>query len=115
MSVTKYKVGQSVVVHWHDRYRTDRDFVITRVGRKWVYLQDDYRFDAESMVIDGGRYPSPGRVYESREVYEAAAALQDKWSAMRFRVERTYTPPTGVTIEDIEQAARLLGIDLEKQ
>lgn len=92
------------------------EVTVERVGRKWAYLagpyglRDDFRIDIDTLQIDRRGPFSLGRVYASREEWEAINARRKMWE--RFRGNVPFHPPTGVGTDDIRKAAALLGIDL---
>lgn len=115
----KLVVGQIVYIAWnYNRTRRNGIFPaqIEKIGRKWVTLSNGYRFDRSDvrMDLDGAGYSSPGRVYLSSEEYEAEKALGLAWMSLRRHVDRLYSPPSGITLEAIQQATALLGFETEK-
>ena len=77
---------------------------ITKVGRKWITLEDadryPTRFDAKTHRIDGGQYSSPGRVYASKEEYRETTEKQDLWRNFCSRLP--LTAPEHISIFNIE-------------
>ena len=111
----KFEVGQKVVVVFNER-RNERieEFEVTKIGRVWAQISAggayEYRFNLESLLIDGGQYMSPGRIYLSREEYETEKATEGVWKVFRECVDRTWKPE--ISVEKIREAAKILGIDL---
>lgn len=101
-----FKVGQTLwyVPRWNGN---SREVTIQKVGRVWLTLSNGERCDMKLMV-NGNQSPN-GRVYLSREAYEAEQALRKAWSAFAMLV-RGHRQPDGVTIEKIKQASALLGL-----
>lgn len=115
------KVGDPVWVAWSTRGRGVglRQYVVTKVGRKWAeYADPDYlrsvvsRFDVVSLEIDGRSYSSPGRVWLSPDDWQRAADAQQAWTALYRAVTGAYKPT--VTADDIRKAATLLGLELKE-
>jgi hypothetical protein len=106
-----YQIGQTVCVVETLRHEPRvRDATIVKLGRKWAVLSDKCgRFDILTGDLDGGTYSSRGRVYPSREAYEQEQALFKEWSKLTERVRRSYRPPSGVTLEDIQTFLQRLG------
>lgn len=88
------KVGDKLFVQYYARRFSERDNggleTITKVGRKWVYLNSGYRFerDAENkmMLIDGKGFSSPGRVWMCEGDYKAYLSKVAMWRKIRERV-----------------------------
>lgn len=113
MSAKKFYVGQ---VLWYVPFKgygrgSPGEVTVKSVGRKWVTLSDNDRFDANTMLVDGRGYSSPGRLWLSKEEQEAHADLHNAWRAMRKHFDGLSYAPEGVTLNDIQQARKLLRID----
>jgi hypothetical protein len=110
----EYKVGAQV---WFvPRYGgPGQELTVTKVARKWVTLGngrhiDRYRVELGSDQVDGGEFSSPGKVWESREVWDAHNKLEQVWDAtMEELRKRYYRLPEGVSVEHIQQIRRILG------
>ena len=107
-------VGDTVWLVWNDRRRGEH--VVSKVGRKWVYICDGhYRFDVDTWRVDGGKCSSLATVYESKKACEKEESLENAWRQFAENVRRQHgAVPSGATEETIEQAAKLLGIWSEK-
>jgi len=57
---------------------------------------------------------SPGRAYVSEDAYRAETALNDAWAALRDTVSAHYQAPEGMTLEQIAEAGRVLGLTLKR-
>jgi hypothetical protein len=84
---------------------------VLTVGKKWAELEgvrsriDIKTLEAESAVTG----LSPGKCYLSHAEHAAQLALEDSWKSLRQKVEHhTWRAPPGVTLEQIEQATRIL-------
>ncbi|MFN7927898.1 MAG: hypothetical protein U0Y68_08115 [Blastocatellia bacterium] len=86
-----------------------RELTIEKIGRKWATTAYE-RVDLETLRVDGGQYGSPGQCYLSREAYETHQVTMRTW--MNF-CQRLTPTRTRATLEQIQQAAALLGISLE--
>lgn len=80
-----FSVGQVVFVVYHTYSRVNplrySELKVEKVGRTWVTLDGGDRFglhDDGRHYLDGGQYSSPGRVYRSREEYEAEKKRDDE-------------------------------------
>ena len=103
-------VGQRLWFVYEDHRRGEpREITVIKVGRKWAQLSNYYRIDINTMVVDGGVYPSPGKCYESQKHYEYCCAANKLWDATRNGMR--YVVPVGVTLNDIKQARKLLGLE----
>ncbi len=109
-----FKVGQRVYrLTYNNLSGNLHPDIVTKVGRKWISLQNDRRFDAETLKMDGSNTGyGPGRVYLSAETYRDECALSQAWNEVRSLVAGSYSTPDGVTPEAINQALTLLGLKL---
>jgi|GEM_PF-2459142 len=89
-----------------------RDVVVLSIGRKWAYISDghDARIDLKTLVRDSGEYSPRGQIYLSQAVYEAEVKMNADWRSFRQQIDVLYSPPAGISHEDIAQIRRLLGI-----
>jgi hypothetical protein len=107
-----WEVGMEVCVVYTLNVRGDptpRTETITKVGRKWITLGDDYRqarFDAETMRIDGGTYSSPGRVYANEEDYRSTTLKEKLWQDLYIRL--TSQAPDHFTVDDVKSIRSLV-------
>jgi len=102
------KVGDTL---WCVRYHRTRDgyaTIVTKVGKRWIYFDNGRSRCDLNGVIDGGDYSSPGTCYPSKEFFDAECVLKAEWDTFRTKVDRTRSVPNGVTVEQIQQASRLL-------
>ena len=109
--------GDTVWLVWNESRRgAPQEAVVLMVSRKWVYIDNGYyRFDVDTWRVDGGGYPSPATIYESKETREKEESIENAWRRFAENVRNQYgTVPSGATEEAIEQAAKLLGIWSEK-
>lgn len=103
------EVGQQLWWVWTEKRRGDNKYVtVTKIGRKWVYVDKGYRLDPLTMRVDGEGYTSPATCYLSKEEYEKKRDLEAAWNGLRSRLRDAWAAPKGVTKEDVLQAARLL-------
>ena len=108
-------VGQVV---WVERNRkpAGEEATVTKVGRKWADVSGGHgrRFDIETWDLDGGRYSSPGNVYPCRDAREKEISRIRAWRNLSDAIDRyRYGAPPNVTIEAIQQAAELLGLEVK--
>lgn len=118
--MSEWHVGQTVFLVFDDVYNRrsgtipTREVTIKSIGRKWASYgawKGD-RFDIENGSIDGGNYTSPGRAWINREAYEEHTSLYELYAEFSRCVGRF--PQKGVTEDNIREAARMLGIVLDK-
>lgn len=107
-------VGEKVFyqIYTNRRESTLAPVVISKVGRKWVHFNNgwhQHKADISSLVVDGNGYTSPGRLWLSVEAYETHQEVQSEWSELRFRLERMYKYPEGMTPEKIQKIKELIG------
>lgn len=104
----KYTAGQVVWLVLSRRCGGGCPATILKIARKWATLDyGGYRFDVATGCVDGGRYSSPGSVYESREAHELETLADNRWRELASYVQRR--KPT-VTLEALTEARRLLGM-----
>lgn len=105
-----WEIGMTVCVVTKGYSRRDivSDGVIAKIGRRWITLSgaNPYRFDAETMALDGRGYSSPGRVYVSRNEYECSAEAYAAWVDLMQRL--SHQPPKGMSAERIREIAEEL-------
>ncbi len=105
----KLEVGQKVWVKWTSRHHVLTELDVTSIGRKWVYLQDGrYRVAIGERILDGGGFTSPGTLYLSKREYDDNGETSKVWTRFRRSVERLYSAPEGVTLDDIDRARGFL-------
>lgn len=104
----KLKVGDTIylVAPLHRAGKPALDaYPITKVGVKYAYLQHGSRFSLDTMRMDDGW----GRqVYRSKQEYFDGVARSRAENALR-EVLRYGHLGASVTLDDIKQAAQLLG------
>ena len=106
---TKLVVGQQLYfVPTDQRDGKPRFVTVTRIGRKWATLSRYERVDMETLVVDGGDFMSPGQCYLSEADYLNEVAVNKAWSRLEGAIRYRFSPPAGITIEDIRQATELL-------
>ena len=96
----KWTVGQKVyVVPNNDGGRglTSYEETITKLGRKWGYLQhwERNKFDLKTGEIDGGQYTSPAKVYPDKELYDLHVLRQARWANIKQHMP--YIVPNTIT------------------
>ena len=106
-----WAIGMTVCAVFTLNRRTPdvRIMEITKVGRRWITIGEGYtatRFDADTMWIDGKGYSSPGKIYPSESEYLAQTETRKAWDALRLGMP--YTPPAGITLEQIASVRALV-------
>lgn len=104
----KLTAGQELFYVPRSRFQNPASVVVEKVGRKWASLSNRIRVDIETLIADGGDYPSPGRAYLRKEDHEEEAALNADWAALRKKIDRLWSPPPGMTREMIASIDRRL-------
>lgn len=107
-------VGQQVYFVPKNRSPEARYIFVTKVGRKWVTLKSGWRemrMDLGSWQVDGGRYSSPGKCYESAEAYNLEKEVLTDWRILHDTIYRAWNPPAGITKADIAKATELLRLE----
>ena len=123
MNTHRFELGQKVFCDYSlNRKSGERPTLVPRyvikTGRKWVVLSPNFngvsleRFDAETLLIDGGTYASPGRVWESEADFEASVRDNKLWRDLRTYFDRHHSRPEGLSEEVMLEVAKLLGVEL---
>lgn len=73
--MSDFKEGQELVYVPSEKRGSGLDTItVTKVGRKWVSFKTgrggSNRFDKDTMLVDGGGYASPGKIYPSMAAYQ---------------------------------------------
>ncbi len=109
LTISDFTVGQEVVVVWERNRRQVDTVKITKVGRKWVEILDGrYRFQPPNLWLDAGNGWSAGRVWLSRQEYQAATDRQLVWGTLRRLVMDSLAVPSHLSTEQLEQITKLL-------
>lgn len=96
------------------RYGVAMEVSVTKVGRKWVTLDNGHRIDLETWTADGGNFMSPGTCWLSREAWERNTVLVQSWERLRRDASNLWRPPRDMTVERIAQVRDLLGLPKEE-
>lgn len=108
--LTGVKVGD---VLWYQPFDTrDRghEIRIEKIGRKFIYSNFHSKFEVDTGLQVHKGYSSSGRVYLTKADHDAEVALTAAYRKLADQFWRTWTPPAGVTIDNIKQARALLGL-----
>jgi hypothetical protein len=84
----------------HEQWST-----VEKVGRKWITI-DGGRNRVNKATLYGEH---GGQFYRSKEEWLAEFNLRNAWGDLRRHIDQRLSPPDGVTIERIKEAAKLLG------
>ena len=111
--MTNWTVGQTVFFkpfgNRHDDIPGYETSVVALTG-DWILLYDGTIVSRKTeRGVESG--PSQlGKLYASREAYETYLATIDRWRQLgrQFMYD---DPPSGVTLDDINKAMRLLGLE----
>lgn len=107
MITDKLTEGRSV--WWVPIYHPSRGSTVTvvKVGRVWATLSNGHRANVKNGVVDGGGDTAPAELFDSEESWRAEVEVKRAFRILRNCLP--YTPPPGVTVDDIAAAAKLLG------
>lgn len=118
----KLEVGQKLwYVSNSARLGAPYEIAVTAVGRKWAKTEQDlgggrtlaaHKIEIANLAADGGKYPSPGRAYLSREAWEIAKETDRLWSKLRRGLSYKISRTNDCTAEKIREAADALGVPL---
>ncbi len=105
MSAKKFRVGQELwfVPQTWGRPVEGSATKITKVGRKWLELSNGRRACVKSLET------GYDQCYLTRADYEKERELFRAWQELDGLIERR--PPEGVTLDKINQARKLLGLE----
>lgn len=107
-----FSVGQKLWFVCSMRRQPGHEITVSKVGKKWVYFDNDRRrFGMTSMRCDPDMGGS-GRVYYTRESHEAEVERETLWRKFVQGVSRQWLPPDDLTNEDIRELAKRLDIKL---
>lgn len=103
MNKYNIKPGDKIVAVFNElRYTPGHEIVeVLSTGRKWGKFRSRYRFDLETLEIDGGEYSSPGRCYLTMKEYEDEFNRNKEWEKIRLRTG--FKCPDHLTLEDVQQ------------
>jgi hypothetical protein len=108
-----YKVGQKLWLVINNSVcgfpSKQYEVTVTKSGKLWATLDNRMRCDGNG-IVDGGKYSSPGRCYGSREEFEAIVALETSWREFQMLVNAYRNRPVSVSVENIAEAKRILGL-----
>ena len=87
-----------------------RTGTVEKIGSRWGTFGDrkGTRFDLETLRIDGGQCSAYGRVWLSKEEWEAEDVRECAWRHFRNAVTRYSYPPDDLTTDDIRQMLAIL-------
>lgn len=106
MSMAKFAVGKTLWFQSSVGYVPSGAVTITKVGRTWLTLDNSHRADIETLVVEGVNVPA-GRCFMTYEECEAEQQLRAEWRMFTQKINQ-WTPPTGLTLESLQEAKRLL-------
>lgn len=107
----KLEVGDVLYLAYNDHRKGNREIVVSKIGRQWVYFDGcQRRFALDTLAVDGGAFGSPGRIYYCEQDYQDVVDLKSAWSSLKRLIDDHYTAPDGVTKEMIEQAGKLIKV-----
>lgn len=103
----KYAIGQTL--YWvPGHHRAPYSVTITTIGRVWMTLSNHEKVTIAGLTV-GGDFRS-GTCYPSEQVYRDTVLVAKAWRNLRNGMG--YVPAPGVTLEQIHEAAKILGVKL---
>lgn len=103
-------VGQKLCFVGTHRYnKGPTEVTVTKIGRKWAYLDNGEKIDSVTLWADGGQYGSPGRCWLSEHDWMQEQERCRLWLELHKRL--SFRPPDGVSIDTIRQASAMLTND----
>lgn len=120
MKPSDFTIGQEVFFRYSDARRHSHTtplialFVVKNTGRKWVeaaYRPGDravWKFEAETLAMDGEGFGSPGRIYLSADDFVRDQELERAWVDFRRLVDRGYSRPAHLDLADIVNMAAIM-------
>lgn len=107
--MAELKVGQTVIFCPADSRNSPAEVTVTAIGRRWVSIADmgygNARFDKGTLEVDGGEYSSPGRIFLSRDDFNAERERAELLKELR-RLASEYSNP--YTLTQLRAAVRVL-------
>lgn len=111
--MTGLSVGQQLWFAPGDTVKGTSFVTVTKAGRKSADLSNGMHLDTRTMIAYQGNVEhSMGRCWLSREEWATWAYRVALWRELSKTRRWKLFPPNDVSVEDIQEAARLLGIDL---
>lgn len=101
------------------RWNRDGHIIVTKVGREWASTvwedggNEAHRINLITLRAHGEGYASPGEAYLSEQAYKDHVYIQRCW--VEIRNSWTAMQSKDITVEDMEQAMRLLRITPPKK
>jgi hypothetical protein len=88
------------------RWRNSESFAVSvmKIGRKWATISTDEKIDKITLSLQEGA----GSVWLSKDHYELSLIREKAWQAFRKLMDHQYRIPDGVSVNQIENAARAL-------
>lgn len=107
----KHNITVGQTLYYAPERGEPRTVKVTKVGRRWAYLDGTTRRVAlDTMVVHDGGF-AWGTCFLSEDDYQSMTETRKAWRSLRDRVSR-FAIPEGVTLNDINAAAKLLKLDL---
>lgn len=111
--MAKYRLWQKLWLHpVHGRREHGREVTVKVVGRKWITLDNNMRFDAGQDLPATIDEWSDWQVFESEGHAARYRRTRSNWAAFCAHL-RNSAMPADMTTDKIVAAAKLLGIDVE--
>lgn len=108
--------GDTLYYRGSQSYHRHGEYVIEKVGREWAYpVGAQWRINLESLQAHVAGYGNVGRLYTSEEQWLAEQTLSAAWGKLRSDLQGHYTRPAHITLAQIEQARRILGMEEKEQ
>jgi hypothetical protein len=107
------KVGDVLWYQPTDTRYKGHEITVTKVEGDYAYYcghkSDRFCLSNGFRKIIG--HSMDGRIYRSHADYDAEIAIARSWQELIVEMTRAYVPPASVTLDNINQARALLGLD----
>lgn len=115
--ITEWKAGQEFYFASSRQYYKSGTYELTRTGRKYAYFghpHNELRIEKATGVVDGGprSIGTLGRAHGDIEAHLKQQRAVAVWQAMRQALNRYGQPPSGLTLEDMLEAALKLKVEV---
>lgn len=108
MKTNKFEVGQELFqVFINNRSKHEPRYIkITKIGRKWVYVGEDWRetrFDPKTMIEDAKGYSPNSRFYFSEADYREEKLKREIWSEFLKEYRFGKNPPKNLSAKRLRE------------
>jgi hypothetical protein len=108
--MSEFTIGQILWREVSPRRGISAFVTVTKVGRRWITVSNDERFDAHTMLEDAGGYKAYASYWNSKEECDESAYRGRVWNELNK--SRYGSPPKDSSTEDLILAAKILGVKI---